>query len=137
MSILLLVGTFGLFEWERAFGASLDAARTVAVNTLVAGEIVYLFNCRQFIEKSWSRNGLFGSRPVLIAVTLVVGFQLLFTYLPVMQMLFHTTPIDLGAWSRIILFALCVFVLVELEKAATRCYRSFASTRAVPKRRQI
>jgi magnesium-transporting ATPase (P-type) len=136
VSILLLVGTFGLFEWERALGASLDAARTVAVNTLVAGEIVYLFNCRQIIEKSWTRNGLFGSRPVLIAVALVVGFQLLFTYLPVMQMLFHTRPIDLGAWSRIILFALCLFVLVELEKAATRRYRSFASTRAVPKRRR-
>ncbi len=127
VSILLLAGTFGLFQWERAFGASLDAARTVAVNTLVAGEIVYLINCRRITEKSWTRSGLFGSRAVLIAVALVVGFQLLFTYLPVMQMLFHTTPIDLGAWSRIILFALCLFILVELEKAATRRYRSFAS----------
>jgi magnesium-transporting ATPase (P-type) len=136
VSILLLVGTYGLFEWERASGASLDAARTVAVNTLVAGEIVYLFNCRQIIERSWTRNGLFGIRPVLIAVALVMGFQLLFTYLPMMQMLFHTTPIDLGAWSRIILFALSLFVLVELEKTATRRYRSFASRRAVPKRRR-
>ena len=136
VSILLLVGTLGLFQWERAFGASLDTARTVAVNTLVAGEIVYLFNCRQIIEKSWTRNGLLGSRPVLIAVALVIGFQLLFTYLPAMQILFHTTPIDLGAWSRIILFALCLFIIVELEKAATRRYQTFASTRAAPKRRR-
>ena len=124
VSMLLLVGTFGLFEWELAFGASLDAARTVAVNTIVAGEIVYLFSYRRITEKSWTRDGLFGSRLVLIAVALVVGFQLLFTYLPVMQALFHTTPIDLGAWSRIILFALCLFIFVELEKAATRRYRS-------------
>jgi calcium-translocating P-type ATPase len=136
VSILLLVGTLGLFEWERASGASLDAARTVAVNTLVAGEIVYLFNCRQIIEKSWTRNGLFGSRPVLIAVALVIGFQLLFTYLPAMQILFHTTPIDLGAWSQIILFALCFFIIVELEKAVTRRYQSFASTRAASRRRR-
>ncbi len=127
VSVLLLAGTFGLFKWEQAFGASLDAARTVAVNALVAGEIVYLFNCRRITERSWARNGLFGNRPVLIAVALVIGFQLLFTYLPVMQMLFHTTPIDLGAWFRIILFALCLFVLVELEKTAARRYRSFAS----------
>ncbi len=124
VSMLLLVGTFGLFKLELAFGASLDAARTVAVNTLVAGEIVYLFNCRRITEKSWTRDGLFGSRPVLIAVALVIGFQLLFTYLPVMQVLFHTTPIDFEAWARIILFALCLFILVELEKAATRRYRS-------------
>jgi magnesium-transporting ATPase (P-type) len=128
VSILLLAGTFGLFEWEQAFGASVDAARTVAVNTLVAGEIVYLFNCRRLTENSFTREGLFGSRPVLIAVALVIGLQLLFTYVPAMQILFHTTPIDLGAWSRIILFALCLFILVELEKAATRRYRSFAST---------
>ena len=129
VSILLLVGTFGLFQWERAFGASLDAARTVAVNTLVAGEIVYLFNCRRIHERSWTRSGLLGSRPVLIAAALVIGFQLLFTYLPAMQLLFHTTPIDLGAWSRIILFALCLFAILELEKTATRRYQSFASTR--------
>lgn len=127
VSMLLLAGTFGLFEWERAAGASLETARTVAVNTLVAGEIVYLFNCRRITEKSWTRSGLFGSRPVLIAVALVVGFQLLFTYLPAMQVLFHTAPIDYEAWGRIILFGLCLFVLVELEKAATRRYRSFAS----------
>ena len=89
VSILLLAGTFGLFEWERSAGAGLEAARTVAVNTLVAGEIVYLFNCRRITEKSWTRDGLFGSRPVLIAIALVIGFQLLFTYLPVMQILFY------------------------------------------------
>ena len=134
VSILLLVGTFGLFEWERSVGASLDAARTVAVNTLVAGEIAYLFNCRQVIEKSWTRSGLFGSRPVLIAVAIVIGFQLIFTYLPAMQLLFHTTPIDLGAWFRIALFALSLFVIVELEKTVTRKYHSFASILKAVKR---
>ena len=40
VALLLLAGAFGLFTWQRAAGASLDAARTVAVNTLVPGEIV-------------------------------------------------------------------------------------------------
>ncbi len=128
VSVLLLAGTFGLFGWERSIGASLETARTVAVNTLVAGEIVYLFNCRRITEKSWTLDGLFGSRPALIAVSLVIGLQLLFTYLPVMQVLFHSTSIDFESWARIILFALSLFALVELEKAATRRYRSVTST---------
>ena len=122
VSILLSLGTFGLFKWEQAFGASLDVARTVAVNTLVAGEIVYLFNCRRIIDKSWTWDGLFGSRPVLIAVALVMGFQLLFTYLPVMQVIFHTTSIGFESWGRIILFALGLFILVEIEKTVARRY---------------
>jgi len=134
VSLLLLVGTFGLFKWELAFGASLDAARTIAVNTLVAGEIAYLFNCRRITDKSWTRDGLFGSRPVLIAVTLVVGFQLLFTYLPVMQALFQTTPIGIDAWARITLFALSLFTIVELEKAATRRYRYHERSKTMRKR---
>ena len=42
VSVLMLVATFGLFELEIATGASLETARTVAVNTLVACEIAYL-----------------------------------------------------------------------------------------------
>src|SRR3989338_6991475 len=45
VSALLAVGVVALFLWEIARGASLDAARTVAVNALVMGEIAYLFNC--------------------------------------------------------------------------------------------
>lgn len=42
--------------------------------------------------------------------------QLLFTYAPVMNNLFHTAPIDIGAWLRIAAVALGAFVIVEIEK---------------------
>ncbi len=124
VSILLLVGALGLFKLEQALGASIDTARTVAVNTIVMGEIAYLFNCRRISENSWNREGFFGSPQVLLAVGTVLGLQLLFTYLPAMQTLFHSTAIDLGAWLRIISFAVCLFILVELEKLVTRYYKA-------------
>jgi magnesium-transporting ATPase (P-type) len=127
VSVLLLAGTLGLFLWERALGTGLDAARTVAVNTLVVGEIVYLVNCRRITESCWNLDGLFGSRAVLIAVAVVVAFQFLFTYLPAMQFLFDTTPIGLGAWARIIGFGFVLLTLVELEKASGRTYLAFRS----------
>lgn len=120
VSLILVTGTFGLFLWERAGGSGIDEARTIAVNTLVMFEVFYLFNTRFIHEPVMTRDGLLGSRYVLIAVALVLLFQLLFTYAPPFQALFGTTAIDAATWGRIILVAFSVFVLVELEKAVIR-----------------
>ncbi len=117
---ILVVGTYGLFVWERTQGAEVELARTVAVNTLVVFEAFYLFNTRHLLQPVTSREGLFGSRIVLLSVAVVMGFQLLFTYAPPFQRLFATRAIDLDAWGRIVLVAFSVFVLVELEKWVVR-----------------
>lgn len=46
VSLIIVAGTFWLFVWEWEHGASIELARTVAVNTLVIFEIFYLFNSR-------------------------------------------------------------------------------------------
>ena len=46
VSLIMVAACFGMFEWMRAGGASLEAARTAAVNAIVAVEIAYLFNIR-------------------------------------------------------------------------------------------
>lgn len=46
----------------------------------------------------------------------MIGAQLLFTYAPFMQHLFHTAPLDAGAWLRITAVATLSFALIELEK---------------------
>jgi len=123
VSLLLLLAVFGLFVWERGSGAGIEAARTVAVNMLVAGEIVYLVNSRRILGSSCTLDGLLGSRPVLIAIVLVGLVQLLFTYVPLMQAAFDTVPIGWAAWARIALLAVLVFLAVETEKAVVRRQR--------------
>ena len=116
VSLILLCGTFGLFLFERAQGASLETARTVAVNTLVVFEIFYLFNTRYLSRPALSWAAWSGNRVVLLAVAGVVLCQLLFTYAWPLQALFATEAIDVAAWGRILLVAASVFVAVELEK---------------------
>ena len=65
-----------------------------------------------------------GNRWVLIAVALLVVFQLAFTYVPLMQSLFGTAPLGLATWGIIVLVASSVLWLVELEKLAVRRIRS-------------
>jgi magnesium-transporting ATPase (P-type) len=120
VSSILLAGVFGMFVAERAAGASVEQARTVAVNTLVTFEIFYLWSARHLLAPALSREGLLGSRPALLAIALVIGFQLAFTYAPPMQRLFQTVALELAVWGRIVGVASSVLVLVELEKFVLR-----------------
>jgi RND family efflux transporter MFP subunit len=120
VSFLMLIATFGLYELEKAEGMGLDSARTVAVNTLVACEVTYLFNARFLSEPSLSWRGFFGSRAALIAVGLVVIFQALFTYAPWMQTLFGTVALDFETWVHIIAVSIALYFVVEIEKAVFR-----------------
>ncbi|HED16262.1 MAG TPA: cation-transporting P-type ATPase [Gammaproteobacteria bacterium] len=120
VSLILLVGTFGLFLWEMQNGASIEHGRTVAVNTLVMFEIFYLFNARYILDPVLNRAGLFGNRYVLYAIVILLALQMAFTYLPAMQTLFGTTAIGLTVWLRVVLVASSVLFLVEIEKAVIR-----------------
>ncbi len=120
VSLILVTGTFGLFLWERDQGASIELARTVAVNTLVMFEVFYLLSARSLLAPALTREGLAGNRYVLYAIGLLLLFQIAFTYLPPMQALFATTAMDLDDWLRVILVASSVLILVELEKMLFR-----------------
>ncbi|HUT41281.1 MAG TPA: cation transporting ATPase C-terminal domain-containing protein, partial [Gammaproteobacteria bacterium] len=122
VSLILVAGTFGLFIWEREHGASIELARTIAVNTLVMFEIFYLFSARHLLAPALTREGFSGNRYVLYAIGLLLLIQLCFTYLGPMQVLFATTAMGVDAWLRVILVASTVLILVETEKLLLRTF---------------
>jgi magnesium-transporting ATPase (P-type) len=120
VSLIFISGIFGLFLWEMERGVTIEHARTVAVNTLVMFQVFYLFNSRYVTASVLNWEGLTGNRYVLIAIGILIIFQLCFTYLAPMQYLFGTTAIDFNIWLRIILVASSMLFLVELEKYFVR-----------------
>ena len=129
VSLILVSGAFGLFLWESLQGADLARARTVAVNTLVMFEIFYLWNARYLLAPVLNFEGLFGNRLVLIAIGVLLVFQLIFTYWGPAQTLFGTADLSWAAWGRIIAVASSVLFLVELEKALIRRRQRRAAAR--------
>jgi len=123
VSLLLLVGVLGLFLWEMGRSGDVAVARAAAVNALVMGEIVYLFNSRRLVESALDREALFGNRIALIAVAVLVALQLAFTYLPPLQTLFGTGAMDAAAWALVAAFGIAMFFVVEAEKALVRALR--------------
>jgi len=125
VSLILVSGTFGLFLWDREQDTSLALARTVAVNTLVMFEIFYLFSARHFLAPSLTLDGLLGNRYVLYAIGVLILFQLGFTYLRPMQLLFDTTDMSGLDWLRVVVVAASVLILVELEKMLLRRFHKY------------
>ncbi len=128
---VLLVGlsatfvTFAIFLWYMQVDQNVEYARTMAVNTVVMIEALYLLNCRYFDQSIFHKDMLKGALPVTISIALVVLGQLLFTYLPISQRIFLVTNISLFDWLVVIAAASIVLVLVEIEKAfAKSAYRS-------------
>jgi Ca2+-transporting ATPase len=118
VALVLLAGCFALFAWEQQRGASVAESRTVAVNVFVMVELFYLFNCRSF-TRSMFAIGLFSNPWVIFGSLAMIALQLLFTYAPTMNALFHSAPIGLDAWWRILAIAAFAYFIVGVEKTIT------------------
>ncbi|NOT12914.1 MAG: cation-transporting P-type ATPase [Methylococcaceae bacterium] len=115
VGLMLLTCAFGLFEWHLAHSQSLQAARTVAVNMFVIGQVFYLFNCRS-LTNSLFMVGVWSNRWLIVGVLLMIFAQLLLTYWSPMNQLFGTAPIETFEWLIIVALGLVIYLLIELEK---------------------
>ena len=122
VSILFVVGAFGMSFWAERRGLSLEETRTLVVNTIVVMEIFYLFSVRFQHSPSITWRGMLGTRAVLIGVGLVVALQLAFTYAPFLQLLFQTRPIGLWDGVAVIGVGSALLLALEFEKFVRRSF---------------
>lgn len=120
VSVLMMAGALGLFLWELGEGNSVETARTMAVNAVVAAEMFYLINSRYILAPVISREGLTGNRYILLAIAACIPLQLAFTHAPVMQAIFGSTHLAMVEWVKVLAAGLLVFSLAELEKFIIR-----------------
>ena len=122
VSILFLIGIFGMYTWSIAQGFSIEMARTHAVNTLVVMEVFYLFSVRSLRSRTFTVTGIIGTRAVAVAVLVVVSLQLIFTYAPFMQFFFDSRPMGPREAGIILGVGIVVFAVLEFEKAVLSRY---------------
>ncbi|MBN2505982.1 MAG: HAD-IC family P-type ATPase [Verrucomicrobia bacterium] len=115
VGLLILVAAFGLFQWEMARGAGIDAARTVALNTVAVLQALYLVNCRS-LRHSILSVGLFRNRWLWLGIAGVLLLQAAITYLPFLNTMFQTAPIGRDEWLRIFGAGLATLLAVEIQK---------------------
>lgn len=119
IGFLLNAGVFGFFELELSLGKTLEEARSVAATMLVMGELFYLFNCRSLTRSAFA-IGFFSNMWILWGVAAMLLAQGLFVHAPFMNGLFHTAPIPLDAWLRVVGASALIAAIVGLEKGVCR-----------------
>ena len=119
VSVIILAGAFGLFEYELSRGAALAEARTVAVNVIIFVVLFYLFNARS-LTLSPFQLGFLSNPWVVGGAILMVLFQLLYTYAPFMNAIFSSAPLSLAHWLKVLGVGLAAYIIVEIEKWSRR-----------------
>lgn len=123
LSTLLLVGAFGLFEYAKAHGASVEEARTLAVTLFVVVQSFFLINCRS-LRHSILHISWFANPWIWLGIGVMLIAQLAFIYVPTMQLLFNSAAISLAYWLVIIIYGAVVMCIIEMEKWLWRVAKS-------------
>jgi magnesium-transporting ATPase (P-type) len=106
---------FGVFLWARSHGSSLPLARTMAIQSLVLAQIVYLLSISQMSKRGWRHWQRY---PVLLAgIGLAVALQLGFSQLSWMNHFFATAPLAPAQW---LICAVSPLVMVPVAILAER-----------------
>lgn len=115
VGFLILILASGLFHYELFLGESQDYGRTVTTTTIIVIQAFYLLNSRSLL-KPLTEIGVFSNPWIFAGIGLMMVFQILFIYVPIMNTFFHTQPLSLESWTRIIGAGLSVFIIITIEK---------------------
>ena len=119
--VSFLIGGGILWMNANLLGEGYDIAvvNTVTLHALVISQLFYLFNCRNESNFVFNKDFFTNKAAFLVSVLLII-FQLAITYLPFMNTILGTVPIDLEYWRFPIMIGIAVFIIVEIEKFITR-----------------
>jgi len=96
--------------------ASEGLQHSIALNTLVFCQTTYAFNCRFLKKSSLHPRIFFGNYLAWVCAFVMIGLQMLITYVPGLNTFFSMEPMTGEAWGITILFCVLSFLIVELEK---------------------
>ncbi|WP_225885235.1 cation-translocating P-type ATPase [Leptolyngbya sp. KIOST-1] len=103
ISVFNWILIFGMFEWVRRTTGDIPLARTMAIQALVAGRIIYLLSISQFwasvAARMRGRKVPLGDVSAIgYGILVAVVFQVIFSQVGVMNFLFSTAPLNLNQW---------------------------------------
>ncbi len=130
VSLLIGGAAMGVFYGVVATGADIEVARTEAVLMLAFGQLAFLFNCRFLTRSSLTIDVLRGNRVVWWSALALVVLQLIYTYVPFMNVLFESRPVPAASWILPIVVSIGIFLAVEVLKAVLRARRGSSRAEA-------
>lgn len=105
----------GLFVW--LFKKELDLAeiRTIIFAALTIDTIFYVFSCKNLRKNIWQIN-IFSNRFLLLSWIFAVVMLVVAIYIPFLQVLLKTVPLNLFDWGLVFVIGIVNLFLIELVK---------------------
>jgi Ca2+-transporting ATPase len=103
ISLFNWIAIFGVFEYIRSSTGDVNLARTMAINSLIAGRIFYLLSLSQLVPNLIAKmDGTIRDNVDIPAIGFgIVGaviLQLIFSYVPLINQIFSTAPLSFDQW---------------------------------------
>ena len=127
VGVLMAAGACGLFLWEyyRIVGPepvtsarhalALAEAQTLCVTSITFTQIFYLLNCRS-LHSSLFTQGFFSNPAIFIGIGILLVLQACFIYLPPLQTLFNSAPLDGRGWMFAMAVGATVLPVISFDK---------------------
>lgn len=108
ISLFNWIVIFGVFEYIRGTTGDLALARTMAINSLIAGRIFYLLSLSQLmpniIAKFRGKAHQMDIPAIGLGIIGAIALQIAFAHVPFINYIFSTAPLNINQW----LFCLAV-----------------------------
>lgn len=116
-SIAITIATISAYQYglHHFTEQTLEGARTIAFVTLILAELLRSYSARSESHTVMS-IGMFSNRALTLGTVFSLFMTLIVVYIPFMRTLFHTVFLGAEEWSRIIPFALILFIVGETYK---------------------
>jgi Ca2+-transporting ATPase len=112
---LIGLGSLIVFMVGLEFGYSEEVARTMAFSTMAFGQILHIFNVRE--KDSFGLDKTVFKNPNLIgALVISVCLQMIAVYLPFLNRVMETTPLDLSKWIIVIIGSVLPTLFIQLSR---------------------
>lgn len=123
LSLLFVLGIYGVYSYAMDRGYTIKLARTLTVNTVVIMETFHMFFIRNIHSSKLTWKLIRGTKIMWLVVIIVVFAQLAITYIPPLQKLFATVAISFWDGILIIFIGVILFVIIEIEKRIRFAFR--------------
>jgi len=115
ISAVIFIGTLGLYALSLRGGASVEGARTTVFAALVIFELYNAYNSRS-LRDSFFKMDPRTNKKLAAGLAASLAGLLVAIYLPFMQRLFDTIPLNASSWIAILVAASAVVVVAEIFK---------------------
>ncbi|MCD8044176.1 MAG: cation-transporting P-type ATPase [Tannerellaceae bacterium] len=103
-------------------GFDTQLVKTITLSTIAIPQMFYLFNSRNVRHFAINKD-FFSNKVAFIVCAALILLQLAITYLPFMNRIFGTVPMEASDWIYPFGLGIVVFILVEIEKAIANMIR--------------